>query len=163
MNVDLTRWHTYILFIIYSTQYFLKLWIELYVIQLLVAIKSYILKKSNHVKKKKKKFFLKNLTNICSRRYPNKQLHSQAPSQTTPVTDTFTNICSHRHHHKVSGRVCKGVGHLDHIWSYGVRKVVSSIPDRGNNYSRMSFSSDQVTGTVFPHLKMIFLPNSEFI
>ena len=27
----------------------------------------------------------------------------------------------------------------------------------------MSFSSDQVTGTVFPHLKMPFLPNSEFI
>ena len=41
-----------------------------------------------------------------------------------------------------------------------MRKVVSSIPDRGNNYSRMSFSSDQVTGTVFPHLKMPFLPNS---
>ena len=30
------------------------------------------------------------------------------------------------------GRVGKGVGHLDHVWSYGVRKVVSSIPDRGN-------------------------------
>ena len=40
-------------------------------------------------------------------------------------------------------------------------------------YSRMSFSSDQnqiisfssgqVTGTVFPHLNMPFLPNSEFI
>ena len=26
----------------------------------------------------------------------------------------------------------KGVGHLDHVWSYGVREVVSSIPDRGN-------------------------------
>ena len=30
-------------------------------------------------------------------------------------------------------------------------------------YSRMSFSSEQVTGTVFPHLNMPFLPNSEFI
>ena len=30
-------------------------------------------------------------------------------------------------------------------------------------YSRMSFSSDQVTGTVFPHLNMPFLPNSKFI
>ena len=30
-------------------------------------------------------------------------------------------------------------------------------------YSRMSFSFDQVTGTVFSHLKMPFLPNSEFI
>ena len=30
------------------------------------------------------------------------------------------------------GRVVKGVGHLDHVWSYGVREVVSSIPDRGN-------------------------------
>ena len=29
--------------------------------------------------------------------------------------------------------------------------------------SRMSFSSDQVTGTVFPNLNMPFLPNSEFI
>ena len=29
-------------------------------------------------------------------------------------------------------RVVKGVGHLDHVWSYGVREVVSSIPDRGN-------------------------------
>ena len=34
---------------------------------------------------------------------------------------------------------------------------------RPGQYSRMSFSSDQVTGTVFPHLKMPFLPNSEFI
>ena len=30
------------------------------------------------------------------------------------------------------GRVVKGVGHLDHVWSYNVREVVSSIPDRGN-------------------------------
>ena len=30
-------------------------------------------------------------------------------------------------------------------------------------YSRVSCSSDQVTGTGFPHLKMPFLPNSEFI
>ena len=34
---------------------------------------------------------------------------------------------------------------------------------RPGQYSRMSFSSDQVTGTVFPHLNMPFLPNSEFI
>ena len=34
---------------------------------------------------------------------------------------------------------------------------------RPGQYSRMSFSSDQVTGTVFPHLKIPFLPNSEFI
>ena len=47
----------------------------------------------------------------------------------------------------IRGRVVKGVGHLDHGWSYGVREVVSSIPDR--QYSRMSFSSDQVTGEVF--------------
>ena len=32
----------------------------------------------------------------------------------------------------VRGRVDKGVGHLDHVRSYGVREVVSSIPDRGN-------------------------------
>ena len=30
------------------------------------------------------------------------------------------------------GRVSTGVGHLAHVWSYGVRKVVSSNPDRGN-------------------------------
>ena len=30
-------------------------------------------------------------------------------------------------------------------------------------YSRMSFSSDQVTGTVFSHMNMPFLPNSKFI
>ena len=30
-----------------------------------------------------------------------------------------------------------------------MREVVISIRDRGNKYSRMSFSSDQVTGTVF--------------
>ena len=34
---------------------------------------------------------------------------------------------------------------------------------RPGHYSRMSFSSDQVTGTVFPHLNMPFLPNSKFI
>ena len=32
----------------------------------------------------------------------------------------------------INRRVVRGVGHLDHVWSYGVRKVVSSIPDRGN-------------------------------
>ena len=34
---------------------------------------------------------------------------------------------------------------------------------RPGHYSRMSFSPDQVTGTVFPHLNMPFLPNSKFI
>ena len=33
---------------------------------------------------------------------------------------------------RLRGRVVRGVGHLDHVWSYGVRVVVSSIPDRGN-------------------------------
>ena len=59
-------------------------------------------------------------------------------------------------------RVSKSVGHLAHVWSYGVRKVVSSNPDRGNIVGWV-FSSDQVTGTVFPHLNMPLLPNSEFI
>ena len=49
------------------------------------------------------------------------------------------------------------MGHLDHVWSYGVREVVSSIPDRGN-----------IVGWVFhptrwlarlPHLNMPFLLN----
>ena len=66
------------------------------------------------------------------------------------------------------GRVGKGVGHLAHVWSYGVREVVmmitlSEFEPRPGQYSRMSFSSGQVTGTVFPHLNMPFLPNSEFI
>ena len=49
--------------------------------------------------------------------------------------------------------------------SYGMRKVMSSNPSRPRRviYSRMSFSSDQVTGTVFSHLNMPFLPNSKFI
>ena len=34
---------------------------------------------------------------------------------------------------------------------------------RPGQHSRMSFSSDQVTGTVFPHLNMPFFPNSKFI
>ena len=34
---------------------------------------------------------------------------------------------------------------------------------RPGQYGRMSFSSDQITGTVFPHLNMPFLPNSKFI
>ena len=34
---------------------------------------------------------------------------------------------------------------------------------RPRQYNRMRFSSDQVTATVFSHLNMPFLPNSEFI
>ena len=34
---------------------------------------------------------------------------------------------------------------------------------RPGQYSRIGFSSVQVPGTVFPHLNMPFLPNSEFI
>ena len=37
------------------------------------------------------------------------------------------------------------------------------LEPRPGHYSRMSFSSDQATGTVFPHLNMPFLPNSKFI
>ena len=32
----------------------------------------------------------------------------------------------------LTAAVGKGVGHLDHVWSYGVREVGSSIPGRGN-------------------------------
>ena len=35
-------------------------------------------------------------------------------------------------YNRLRGRVVKGVGHLDHVRSYGVREVMSSIPDRGN-------------------------------
>ena len=50
--------------------------------------------------------------------------------------------------HRLRGRVVKGVGHLDHVWSYGVREVVSSIPDRSNIVGWV-FHPDQVTGNVF--------------
>ena len=59
------------------------------------------------------------------------------------------------------GRVVKGVGHLDHVWSYGVRKVVSSIPDRGNIVGWVFHPTRWLVR--FPHLNMPFLPNSEFI
>ena len=48
---------------------------------------------------------------------------------------------------RLRGRVVKGVEHLDHIRSYGVREVVSSIPDRGNIVGWV-FHPTQVTGTV---------------
>ena len=49
---------------------------------------------------------------------------------------------------RLRGRVVKGMGHLDHVWSYGVREVVSSIPDRGNIVGWV-FHPNQVTGKVF--------------
>ena len=47
---------------------------------------------------------------------------------------TFSEIICFIHEalYPFGGRVVKGVGHLDHVWSYGVREVVSSITDRGN-------------------------------
>ena len=50
--------------------------------------------------------------------------------------------------YRLRGRVAKSVGYLDHVWSYGVREVVSSIPDRGNIVGWV-FHPDQVTGKVF--------------
>ena len=41
-------------------------------------------------------------------------------------------VCMYVYVYILRGRVVKGVGHLDHVRSYGVREVVSSIPDRGN-------------------------------
>ena len=57
--------------------------------------------------------------------------------------------CQYQNMHIVtsSGRLVKGMGHLDHVWSYGVREVVSSIPDRGNIVGWV-FHPTQVTGTV---------------
>ena len=64
----------------------------------------------------------------------------------------------------ITAAVVKGVGYLDHVWSRGVREVVSSIPDRGN-----------IVGWVFHPTRWLvrfsliwtclspFLPNSEFI
>ena len=63
---------------------------------------------------------------------------------------TNTNVqISHRVAiNRLRGRVVKGVGHLDRVWSYGVREVVSLIPDRGNIVGWI-FHPDQVTGKVF--------------
>ena len=60
------------------------------------------------------------------------------------------------------GRVGKGVGHIDPCLKLRCAGLREFDP-RPGQYSRMSFSSDQVTGTVFPHLNMPSLPNSEFI
>ena len=60
------------------------------------------------------------------------------------------------------GRVVKGVGHLDHFLKMQCAGVREFDP-RPGQYCRMSLSSDQVTGTVFSHLNMPFLPNNEFI
>ena len=62
-------------------------------------------------------------------------------SSTTVSNTDHAQLC-------LRGRVVKGVGHLDHVWSCGVREVVSSIPDRGNIVGWV-FHPDQVTGKVF--------------
>ena len=59
------------------------------------------------------------------------------------------------------GRVVKGVGHLDHVWSYGVREVVSSIPDRGNLVGWVFLPTRWLVR--FSHLNIPLLQNSELI
>ena len=59
----------------------------------------------------------------------------------------FTSTACKPHLFMLHNRL-RGVGHLDHVWSYGVREVVSSIPDRGNIVGWV-FHPDQVTGKVF--------------
>ena len=62
---------------------------------------------------------------------------------------------------KASGRV---VTAWDTLIMLTLRRAEGREFDpRPGQYSRMSFSSNQVTGMVFPHLNMPFLPNSEFI
>ena len=51
----------------------------------------------------------------------------------------------------------------EHASGGDIIKSAGGSDPRPGQYSRMSFSSDQVTGTVFSHLKIPFLPNSEFI
>ena len=55
----------------------------------------------------------------------------------------------------------KGMGHLDHVWSYSVREIVSSIPDRGNIVGWVFHPTRWLVR--FSHLNMPFLQNSEFI
>ena len=76
-------------------------------------------------------------------------------SHVSDVTRVWCHTCEviHAWHHtrvmsRLRGRVVKGVGHLDHVWGYRVREVVSSIPDRGNIVGWV-FHPDQVTGKVF--------------
>ena len=59
------------------------------------------------------------------------------------------------------GRVGKGVGHLGHVWSYGVREVVSSNPGRGNIVGWVFHPTRWLERVL--HLNMPFLPKSEFI
>ena len=42
------------------------------------------------------------------------------------------NTRTQSHNNRRRGRVVKGMGHLDHVCSYSVREVESSIPDWGN-------------------------------
>ena len=52
------------------------------------------------------------------------------------------------HLNRLRGRMVKGVGHLDHVLKLRSAEGREFNP-RPGQYSRMSFSSNQVTGTVF--------------
>ena len=58
---------------------------------------------------------------------------------------------------------CNRRGRVVRAWDTLIMFEAAAFDPRPGQYSRMSFSSDQVTGTVFPHLNMPFLPNSKFI
>ena len=78
-----------------------------------------------------------------------------------PYFSLFCPLLYHSTSIFLRGRVVKDVGHLDHVWSYGVREVVSSIPDRGNIVGWVFHPTRRLVR--FSHLNMPFLPNSEFI
>ena len=69
-----------------------------------------------------------------------------------PTTAPWTDILNIN---RLRGRVVKGMGHLDHVWSYGVREV-----DRGNIVGWVFHPTRWLVR--FSHLNMPFLQNSEF-
>ena len=87
-------------------------------------------------------------------------MHTDRPTE-RPKCTALT-LSSRSESNRLRGRVVKGVvGHLDHVWSYGVREVVSSIPDRGNIAGWVFHPTRTLVR--FSHLNMPFLQNSEFI
>ena len=80
------------------------------------------------------------LTKACMNAHGYAQIHLHTAFIHTYVcmyTYTYAYICAHAILHRClayrrRGRVGKGVGHLAHVWIYGVREVVSLNPDRGN-------------------------------
>ena len=75
--------------------------------------------------------------------------------------DTRTHAKTHTHTYKHTHALTHDAN--THTRAHARTRTPTRTRTRPGQYSRMSFSSDQATGTVFPHLNMPFLQNSEFI